>query len=62
MPAADPLGMFDHAYAALPQAVAVERVELAARLEVQPDAAAPAGAEPASPPMRGQRRTSRWTS
>jgi pyruvate dehydrogenase E1 component alpha subunit len=59
-PAADPLGMFDHAYAELPQGVAAERAELAGRLEVQADAAAPAGAEPASPPMRGQRRTSRW--
>ena len=61
MPAADPLGMFDHAYAELPPDVAAQRAELAGRLEVQPDAAAPVGAEPASPPMRGQRRTTRWT-
>ena len=60
MPPANPLGMFDHAYAELPQGVAAERAELAGRLEVQADAAAPAGAEPPSPPMRGQRRTSRW--
>jgi len=60
MPPADPLAMFDHVYAELPQGVAAERAELAGRLEVQADAAAPAGAEPASPPMRGQRRTSRW--
>jgi pyruvate dehydrogenase E1 component alpha subunit len=60
MPPADPLGMFDHAYAELPQGVAAERAELAGRLEVQADPAAPAGAEPPSPPMRGQRRTSRW--
>jgi hypothetical protein len=61
MPAADPLGMFDHAYAELPRDVAAQRAELAGRLEVQPDVAAPSGAEPASPPMRGQRRTTRWT-
>ena len=61
MPAADPLGMFDHAYAELPPDVAAQRAELVGRLEVQPDAAAPVGAEPASPPMRGQRRTTRWT-
>ncbi len=61
MPAADPLGMFDHAYAELPRDVAAQRAELAGRLEVQPAAAVPSGAEPASPPMRGQRRTTRWT-
>jgi pyruvate dehydrogenase E1 component alpha subunit/2-oxoisovalerate dehydrogenase E1 component alpha subunit len=60
MPPADPLGMFDHAYAELPPGVATQRAELAGRLEVKADAAAPAGAEPVSPPMRGQRRTSRW--
>ena len=57
MPPADPLGMFDHAYAELPPDVAAERAELAERLAVTADGAA-AGA--ASPPMRGQRRTSRW--
>ncbi len=60
MPPADPRGMFDHAYAEPPQGVAAERAELAVRLEAQADAAAPDGPEPASPPMRGQRRTSRW--
>ena len=60
MPPANPLGMFDHVYAELPPGVAAERAELAGRLEVQADPAAPAGAEPPSPPMRGQRRTSRW--
>jgi hypothetical protein len=60
MPPADPLGMFDHAYAELPPGVATQRAELAGRLEVKADAAAPAGTEPVSPPMRGQRRTSRW--
>jgi pyruvate dehydrogenase E1 component alpha subunit len=60
MPPADPLGMFDHAYAELPPDVAAERAELAERLEAAVDATSPAGAEPVSPPMRGQRRTSRW--
>jgi hypothetical protein len=60
MPPADPLGMFDHAYAELPPDVAAERAELAERLEAAANATAPAGAEPVSPPMRGQRRTSRW--
>jgi pyruvate dehydrogenase E1 component alpha subunit len=60
MPPADPLGMFDHAYAELPPELAAERAELAERLAVPADATAPAGAEPVSPPMRGQRRTSRW--
>ena len=62
MPPADPLGMFDHAYAELPPEVAAQHAELAARLESPAERAAPASAEPASPPMRGQRRTSRWTS
>jgi pyruvate dehydrogenase E1 component alpha subunit len=61
MPAADPLGMFDHAYAELPHEVAAERAEMASRLETPEDGGAPASAEPASPPMRGQRRTTRWT-
>jgi pyruvate dehydrogenase E1 component subunit alpha len=60
MPPADPLGMFDHAYAELPPDVAAERAELAERLAVAADGAAAGAAEPASPPMRGQRRTSRW--
>ncbi|MBI1726342.1 MAG: pyruvate dehydrogenase (acetyl-transferring) E1 component subunit alpha [Candidatus Rokubacteria bacterium] len=62
MPPADLLGMFDHAYAELPPEVAAQHTELAARLESPAERAAPASAEPASPPMRGQRRTSRWTS
>jgi pyruvate dehydrogenase E1 component alpha subunit len=61
MPPADPLGMFDHAYAELPPDVAAQRAELAGRLEVPAEVAAPAAAEPPSPPMRGQRRTTRWT-
>jgi len=60
MPPADPLAMFDHAYAELPAHLAAQRAELAARLEAPADGGEPASAEPASPPMRGQRRTSRW--
>ncbi len=61
MPAADPLEMFDHAYAELPPHVAAERAEVAARLRAPGSDAGAGSAEPASPPMRGQRRTSRWT-
>jgi pyruvate dehydrogenase E1 component alpha subunit len=65
MPAADPLAMFDHAYAELPHDLAAQRAEMAARLEApagsrEPAPIEPPAGEPASPPMRGQRRTSRW--
>src|SRR6266496_1343598 len=53
MPPADPLAMFDHAYAELPAHLAAQRAELAARLEAPADGGEPASAEPASPPMRG---------
>ena len=62
MPPADPLEMFDHAYAELPPGLVAEREELAARLRASTDGREPAPAEPASPPMRGQRRTTRWQS
>jgi pyruvate dehydrogenase E1 component alpha subunit len=62
MPPADPLGMFDHAYAELPPGVAAQRAELAARLQAPPHGEAANSGESASPPMRGQRKTSRWTS
>ncbi len=62
---ADPLGMFEHVYAARPPHLEAQRAELAARLGAGAEAAgaeAP-GAEVAdSPPMRGQRRTTRWQS
>jgi pyruvate dehydrogenase E1 component alpha subunit len=61
MPPADPLEMFDHAYAELPPHVAAERAELAARLRAPGGDAGADSTEAASPPMRGQRRTSRWT-
>jgi pyruvate dehydrogenase E1 component subunit alpha len=60
MPPADPLGMFEHAYAELPPHLVAERAEMAARLAAPEDDATPTAGEPASPPMRGQRRTSRW--
>jgi pyruvate dehydrogenase E1 component alpha subunit len=57
---ADPLRLFDHVYAELPPHLAAQREELAAwlrqgrsRNEEPP---------PPSPPMRGQRRTTRWQS
>ncbi len=59
---ADPLGMFDHAYAELPPHVVAQRSELAARLQGSGQSNAAAAAEPASPPMRGQRTTTRLTS
>jgi pyruvate dehydrogenase E1 component alpha subunit len=59
MPPADPLEMFDHAYAELPPHVAAERAELAARLQALGIHAAEGSVDPASPPMRGQRLTSR---
>src|SRR6266849_10411122 len=60
MPPADPLGMFEHAYAELPAHLVAERAELAARLAAPGGDGAPPAAEPDSTPMRGQRRTSRW--
>ena len=59
MPPADPLTMFDHAYADLPPLLQAQREELAERQRL--GAAERADEEaPSSPPMRGQRRTSRW--
>jgi pyruvate dehydrogenase E1 component alpha subunit len=60
MPPADPLAMFDHAYAELTPDLAAQRAELAARLEAPADGGGPDQAEPPSPPMRGQRTTTRW--
>src|SRR5712692_5442716 len=57
--APDPLTMFDHAFAEAPPHLLAQRDELATRLRgddgpTSPDEPAP------SPPMRGQRKTSRW--
>src|SRR5262250_1569892 len=61
MPAADPLAMFDHAYAQMPHDLAAQRAEMAARLAAPAESREhapiePPAGEPASPPMRGQRR------
>ena len=56
---ADPLGMFDHAYAELPPELARERAELQARLAATASNEG-TGQPPLPPPMRGQRMSSRW--
>jgi pyruvate dehydrogenase E1 component alpha subunit len=63
-PPPDPLTMFEHVYAERPPHLAAQRAALATRLRGDDGAAAPATATPAppSPPMRGQRTTSRWPS
>jgi pyruvate dehydrogenase E1 component alpha subunit len=56
--AADPLTIFDHVYAERSPHLEAQRAELARWLRsAQPEAPAE---EPAPPPMRGQRKTSRW--
>src|SRR5213594_2417445 len=59
-PPADPLAIFDHAYAEMPPHLQAGRAEMAERL--RGGAVRRPGEEvpPPSPPMRGQRRTSRW--
>jgi pyruvate dehydrogenase E1 component alpha subunit len=56
-PPPDPLVMFDHVYAELPDHLRAQREDVAARLRD----GGPSGTEtrPASPPMRGQRTTHR---
>jgi pyruvate dehydrogenase E1 component alpha subunit len=57
VPPADPLTMFDHVYAELPPHLSAQRAEAAERLR----GIAPVTEEaPPPPPMRGQRKTSRW--
>jgi pyruvate dehydrogenase E1 component alpha subunit len=61
---ADPLTLFDHAYAELPANLRAERDEVERRVRQAAengDGASPAPAPP-SPPMRGQRTRSRWPS
>jgi pyruvate dehydrogenase E1 component alpha subunit len=60
-PPADPLTIFDHVYATRPPHLERQRDELRRRLG-EAGGAPDAGAEAASPPMRGQRTTSRWPS
>src|SRR5262245_46816043 len=58
-PSADPLTVFDHVYAEHTPDLAAERAEMDARRGGSQ--AAPTTEDPSpSPPMRGQRRTSRW--
>jgi pyruvate dehydrogenase E1 component alpha subunit len=57
----DPLAMFDQAYAELTPALQAQRAEVAERLEL-PEPEKPGAEPPPSPPMRGQRKTSRWAS
>jgi pyruvate dehydrogenase E1 component alpha subunit len=58
-PPADALAMFEHAYGEMPAHLQAQRAEAQERLS---DAAQPSAEDsrPPSPPMRGQRRTSRW--
>jgi TPP-dependent pyruvate/acetoin dehydrogenase alpha subunit len=57
---ADPLRLFDHVYADLPPHLAGQRDDLAAWLRRGPNRNPEP--EPPSPPMRGQRQTTRWQS
>jgi len=59
MKPADPLAMFDHAYAEKPPHLLAQREELAARLRGD-DGPTSVDGPASSPPMRGQRKTSRW--
>ena len=61
LPPADPLTMFEHAYGELPAHLRAQRQEVGERLaRTAPDP--PAAGEPLPPPpMRGQRKTSRWS-
>jgi len=60
-PPVDPLAMFDHAYAERPPHLEAERAAMAERL-AEAAGSPPEDSPVSSPPMRGQRRTSRWQS
>jgi len=62
LPAPDPLGMFDQVYAELPAHLVAQRAELETRLQDSAQSHSADTAGPASPPMRGQRTTTRWAS
>src|SRR6266540_1837997 len=59
-PPADPLGIFAHVYAEPPPHLRAERAEMEERLRGAAVRKAAEEERPPSPPMRGQRRTSRW--
>jgi pyruvate dehydrogenase E1 component alpha subunit len=59
-PPASPLSAFDHAYAERPPHLTTQREEMAERLRAGATRRADEEEPPPSPPMRGQRRTSRW--
>ncbi|HEV8438379.1 MAG TPA: pyruvate dehydrogenase (acetyl-transferring) E1 component subunit alpha [Methylomirabilota bacterium] len=59
-PPPDPLVAFDHAYAEMPPHLCVQRAEMEERLRGGPVHREHETEPPAAPPMRGQRRTSRW--
>ncbi len=61
LPAPDPLRMFDQVYAELPAHLVAQRAELAARLRESAQGDPADAPTAASPPMRGQRTTTRWT-
>jgi pyruvate dehydrogenase E1 component subunit alpha len=60
MPPADPLTMFDHAYADMPPLLQAQRDEMAERQRHAAAGRTDGEPPPSSPPMRGQRSTSRW--
>src|SRR6266511_569945 len=59
-PPADPLGIFAHVYAEPRPHLRAERAEMEERLRGAAVRKAAEEERPPSPPMRGQRRTSRW--
>jgi len=58
-PPADPLAIFDHAYAEAPAHLLAERAEMQEQLRGGGARRADEATSPSSPPMRGQRRTNR---
>jgi pyruvate dehydrogenase E1 component alpha subunit len=60
MPPPDPVTIFDHAYAEMPPHLLAQRAEMEARQRDGGPRRSDEEAPPPSPPMRGQRRTSRW--
>src|SRR5262252_3329900 len=58
--AADPLGMFEHAYGEPTPDLLAERAELEGRVRETPGRSTGDGQPPLPPPMRGQREKSRW--